>query len=42
MKKDLLEKGRQDDYQVLEINQNLIVRTDHKDHQEMERKKFWL
>jgi hypothetical protein len=25
--------------QVLEINQNLIVRTDHKDHQEMERKK---
>jgi hypothetical protein len=25
--------------QVLEINQNLIISTDHKDHQEMERKK---
>ena len=39
MKKDLLEKVDKIDYQDLEINQNLIVRTDHKDHQEMERKK---
>ena len=27
---------------VLEINQNLLVKEDLKDHQEMEKKKLWL